>query len=158
MPAFMAAMVVLNLVLNIPLSGYMGWRTLQRWEHRSSMQRYLDSSAFDRSGVHRVLRGSDSRLGFYMLLQAGGTLDGEFFPESQATHDFTPDSYAQLLCDRNIDTVVAFGTYDANRKTNEHALLRALVAVPVETVSVRVVAHDREYDVYRITRSCRRKD
>ncbi len=154
-PTMVLVCLLGNFAINVPLSGYMGWRTFGRVEHRSAMQRYLASSAYHASATHRLLRGSDSKLGMYMLLQAGGRLDSEFFPESQAMVSFaSSDAYASLLCERRIDQVVAFRSYDLARHTNEHRWLSELGNTSNRRVGVKLIAHDRDFDVFDVARHC----
>jgi hypothetical protein len=61
------------------------------------------------------------------VLQAGGRLDSEMFPESMAIQNFkSAEEYEQLLCDRHIDQVLAFDSYTQSRHTNEIALLEEI--------------------------------
>ena len=63
--------------------------------------------------TYRVLRGGDGKLGLYHVLRAGGRLDSELFPESMAIRNFRDvDDYAALLCDRHIDQIIHYDTYD----------------------------------------------
>ena len=52
------------------------------------MSRFLQSPAFVRGRTYRVLRDGDAKLGMYRLLQAGGHIDSEFFPEGMAISNF----------------------------------------------------------------------
>ena len=84
----------------------------------------------------------DGKLGLYHVLRAGGSLDSEMFPESMAIRSF-PDAraYATLLCDRHIDQIIHYDTYDASRNTNEGAMIDALEKRLIEALK-SVDAHE----------------
>ena len=79
---------------------------------------YLCSPSFVRGATYRVLRGGDGKLGLYHVVRAGGRLDSEMFPETMAIRDFRDVSeYEKLLCDRHVDQILHFASYDASRHT-----------------------------------------
>ena len=104
--------------------------------------------------TYRVLRGGDGKLGLYDVLRAGGRLDSELFPESMAIRSFRDGGdYATLLCDRRIDQVVHYDTYDQSRHTNEPEMIAALERAPVRGVRMRVLARGPGYQVDAVDRS-----
>ena len=122
-------MIGLNIAIGIPLHAELALLTLEREPRSVSMDSFVKSVVFQPDATYRVLRGGDAKLGMYVLLKAGGRLDSEFFPESAAIRSFAnTTSYQRLLCDREVDYVLAFHSYDVTRRTNEHAMLRTLVA------------------------------
>ncbi len=118
--------VLLNVVL-IPIrdTGY-AWHALAR-DPDTSLVPYLESPAFHRGATYRLLRIADGKVGMYQLIQHGGRLDSEFFPESiHRTSWATTDAYIQFLKGRAVDAVIIYGAYDERYQTNEHALLEKL--------------------------------
>jgi hypothetical protein len=57
--------------------------------------------------------------------------------------------YKQLLCDRHVDQVIHFTSYDNQRHTNELALLEQLVAQG----QAKVLASGHDWQAYAIDRS-----
>jgi hypothetical protein len=57
--------------------------------------------------------------------------------------------YEQLLCDRHVDQVIHFTSYDNQRHTNEHALLDQLVAQG----RAKLLASGPDWQAYAIDRS-----
>jgi hypothetical protein len=114
---------------------------------------YLHSPQFVPGATYRVLRGYDAKLGMYHVLQAGGSLDSEMFPESMAIKNFKSQAeYEQLLCDRKIDQVLAFDSYTRSRRTNEIAVLEA-VANGEGPVRVRELARGTDWRAWAVDRS-----
>jgi hypothetical protein len=101
-----------------------------------------------------VLGYSDGRVSMYRLIQAGARLDGEFFPESQARRSWdSAASYERFLIARRADYVVAWGSYDTQWHTNEHALIDEIAAAPrcrSSGVAIAEVFTTSAYDVYRV--------
>jgi hypothetical protein len=116
----------------------------------ATLDAYLGSPQFAPGATYRVLRGGDSKPGMYHVVQAGGQLDGELFPESMAIHSFdSVAEYEQFLCDRHIDQVIHYRRYDDARNTNEHEMLE-------RTPMASVLTHGDGYEVYAIDRArCR---
>ena len=152
-PAAFVLSIGVNLALFAPLSVRLGFRTFTRTPNTAAVVEFADSTAFRPGAMLRVLRGSDSKLGRYVLLRAGAHLDSEFFPESEAIRSFrSPSEYVDLLCRRRIDQVIVFPSYDATRRTNEHAVLERLSTNPAARVVVRRSVRGPNYDVYDIAR------
>lgn len=159
-PAALGLAVAVNLVLAIPMKVPRAAGALVRQPAAQSMDAYLRSAAFRPGLTYRVLRNGDFKLGLYRLLQHGGRLDSELFPESMAIRSFSSaGDYAQVLCDRKVDRVLAFRSYDLARRTNEHDLLRQLDAAWPQALGSgdhRVAAHriggTKTLDVYAIDR------
>jgi hypothetical protein len=161
----LAVLVVLgaNLVLEEPLNVGFQWRALTRTHgvNTTTLDTFLSSAQFKPDATYRVLRGAgDGKLGLYHVLLAGGRLDSEMFPESMAMHDFSGIAeYAQLLCARHVDYVIAYDSYTASRHTNEIAVLARLAAVSASpaanTTGVRARPIERGPGdvVYAITRT-----
>ena len=117
------------------------------------MHRFLHSSSFVRGRTYRVLRDGDAKLGMYRLLQAGGHIDSEFFPEGMAIRNFkSAHDYEKLLCTRKVDYVLDFSTYDIARHTNEHRLLLALGRERSGSPRVRLAKASPDLDVFAIDR------
>ncbi len=156
-PLALAVSLFANLALQEPVRANLAWRSLRRKPDLASIQEFTRSPQFHRGDVYRILRGSDSKLGLYSVLKAGGRLDSEFFPESAALTSF-PSSlrYTQMLCKRGVDAVVDFKTYDDTRHTNEHAVLRQLARDDTTMVGIRSVASTSAYEVFAVDRTrCR---
>ncbi len=75
------------------------------------------------------------------MLRAGGRLDSEMFPESMAIRSFADSrEYAAALCERRVDVVLHFDTYDEARHTNEAAMIDALEQAPAGGVRLTRIA------------------
>ncbi|HET9730332.1 MAG TPA: hypothetical protein VFR41_12955 [Acidimicrobiia bacterium] len=139
--AFLAVFVSFgfNIGFEAPLNVIGQWKALfTRSANTHTLDSYLHGPAFVRGATYRVLRGGDAKLGLYHVVQAGGRLDSELFPESMAIRSFRDvDEYEGLLCDRHVDQVLDFDTYDRSRHTNEHALLEQLA----DGASRRTIVH-----------------
>ena len=162
-PFFLGIVVLVNVIVQIPLRVGTSWRWLHtRPAAASSMDEFLRSGHFQPGRTYRVLRNGDVKFGLYRLLQAGGRLDSEFFPESQAIRSFpSTTAYEQLLCTRRVDFVVAFTSYDRKINTNEHDLLRQLAAHPDPASTAPVVTSvekDPTVELFSVDRArCRRQ-
>lgn len=156
-PLALVLMLVSNGIVQRPLRVAYAWGSLTRDYHPVSMERFLASPEFRPGLTYRVLRNGDAKLGLYRLLQHGGRLDSEFFPESMAIRNFpNRATYERLLCDRTVDRVVAFSIYDRTRRTNEHRLLGTMAGQPARRVKVTTLGSSQGVDVYAIDRSrCR---
>ncbi len=162
-PFFLSLVLLVNVIVQIPLRVGTSWRWLHRKaDAASSMDEFLASGQFKPDKTYRVLRNGDVKFGMYRLLQAGGRLDSEFFPESQAIRSFpSAKAYESLLCTRRVDYVLAFTSYDHRQKTNEHHLLQELSARPATASpgagvpTVRIVSTDPAVEVFSVDRhSC----
>jgi hypothetical protein len=159
-PTYLAPLAVaLCLLGNVLFHGWLNvdqqWDALVRRDVDTvSLDRYLDSPQFVPGTTYRVLRGEDGKLGLYHVVRAGGRLDAELFPESMAIESFdSADEYARVLCERAVDRVMHFDSYDRARHTNEGAMLEALVADPDAPITVARVADLGDGRVYAIDRT-----
>jgi hypothetical protein len=159
-PAVVAAMLVTNVALLRQRDVASAWRALRR-NPDATMLTFVRSDAFVRGATYRVLRAGDSKVGMYQLLQHGGRLDSEFFPESIDIRSWTRrEDYLRFLRSRRVDFVIVFPTFDRAYHTNEHRLLDQL-AVTASSSCARAggaraasVLRRPHYDVYRIERAC----
>ncbi len=141
-----AAVVALNVGL-VPLrdTGY-AWHAFTRtpdW----SLVTFLESPRFEAGATYRLLRVADGKVGMYQLLQHGGRLDSEFFPESiHRTSWAGIIAYSQFLGERHVDFVLIYYAYDARYQTNEHQLLEAMV----QDGCAASVDRSADFDVYRV--------
>jgi len=120
----------------------------------AALNAYLRSPNFVVGATYRVLRGADGRIGMYLVLLAGGRLDSEMFPESMAIRSFAdPPEYASLLCERRVDQIIHFDSYDWGRHTNEVATIAALEDAPVGGVHLEVLASGPLWKVDAVDRS-----
>jgi hypothetical protein len=139
--------------LLFPLNGIAQIRTLTKYDvDTASLDAYLHSPNFVPGETYRVLRGGDNKLGLYHLVRAGGKLDSELFPESMAMHDFkSVAEYEQLLCDRHVDQIIRYDSYDTARHTNEHEVITELAARHGSPLTL--VAHGPDYQIFTVDRS-----
>ncbi len=147
--------LVAHLSFEIPLNVGQQWSALiHTGADTTSLDAYLRSPAFTPGATYRVLRGGDGKLGMYDVLRAGGRLDSEMFPESMAIHSFRDTrEYAALLCERDIDRIIHYDTYDTARHTNERDMIAGLEAEPVGGVTLHVVANGAGWEVVAVDRS-----
>ena len=160
-PAAVAAMVVTNVLLVQQRDVASAWSALRRHPN-ATMLTFIRSDTFVRGATYRVLRAGDSKVGMYQLLQHGGRLDSEFFPESIDIRSWARrEDYTKFLRTRRVDFVIVFPTFDRAYHTDEHRLLDRLVA-PSSPSCARAdgtgaavsVLRRPQYDVYRIERAC----
>jgi hypothetical protein len=144
-----------SLGFEIPLNVGQQWHALIRTgTDGGALDAYLASSHFVPGATYRVLRGGDGKLSQYLVLRAGGRLDSELFPEGMAIRNFRgPADYATLLCERDVDQVIHYDTYDGARHTNEAAMIDALERVPTDGVSLRPVASGGDWQVTSVDRA-----
>jgi hypothetical protein len=160
-PAAVAAMVVTNVLLVQQRDVASAWSALRRHPN-ATMLTFIRSDAFVRGATYRVLRAGDSKVGMYQLLQHGGRLDSEFFPESIDIRSWSRwEDYTKFLRSRRVDFVIVFPTFDRAYHTNEHRLLDRLVASSSPscaradgTGAAVSVLRRPQYDVYRIQGAC----
>jgi len=146
--------VLMNVALQAPMRVAYGWNSLSRNDRADSMHQFLHTTTFVRNRTYRVLRDGDAKLGMYRLLQAGGHIDSEFFPEGMAIKSFIgPHDYQRLLCERRVDYVLDFASYDVARHTNEHRMLLALSRRAGGPVRVRLTMSSADLDVFAIDRT-----
>jgi hypothetical protein len=152
-PFALFASLVISASVQVPMNVDFQWGALTRTADTASLDAYLHSPQFHPGATYRVLRGAaDGKLGLYHVLRAGGRLDSEMFPESMAIHSFaSTQEYARLLCNRDIDYVIAYASYTASRGTNEVAVLRHLEHAGGR-VRVEPIETGRDHVVYHVTR------
>lgn len=141
-----AALVALNVGL-VPLrnTAY-AWHSFARTPDEALVT-FLDSPRFEPGATYRLLRVADGKVGMYQLLQHGGRLDSEFFPESIHRTSWSGISaYSQFLGERHVDFVMIYYAYDARYQTNEHQLLEEMV----RGGCAAVVDRSADYDVYQV--------
>jgi hypothetical protein len=144
-----------HLAFEIPLNVGQQWHALFETDtDTAALDAYLHSPAFAPGETYRVLRGNDAKLGVYHVLRAGGRLDSEMFPESMAIRSFRyPGDYASLLCDRHVDRIIHYDTYDAARHTNERAMIDELERATVDDVRLRQVESGTGWKVDAVERA-----
>ncbi|MFN8585665.1 MAG: hypothetical protein U0446_10145 [Dehalococcoidia bacterium] len=126
------------------------WGALRR-QPDHDLAPYLASAAFTPGAVYRVLRAHDGKVTMYQVLQSGGVLDSEFFPESFARRSWgSIEDYRAFLDERQVDVVLLFPSYTDRFRTNEADLLAALTA---EGCATRLADEDA-YAAISVTR-CR---
>ncbi len=147
--------LIAHLGFEIPLNVGQQWSALAHsGTDTASLDAYLQTPAFVRGATYRVLRGGDGKLGVYRVLRAGGRLDSELFPESMAIRSFRgPTDYATLLCDRGVDQVIHYDTYDTARHTNERSMIATLERATVAGVRLRPLATGPGWRVDAVDRS-----
>jgi hypothetical protein len=57
------------------------------------------------------------------------------------------------LCERHIDQIIHYDTYDTARRTNEHDVIAQLVATPGNRVSLREITSGPGSQIYAVDRS-----
>jgi hypothetical protein len=144
-----------HLSFEIPLNVGQQWHALvHNGADTTTLDAYLRSPGFTPGATYRVLRGGDGKLGLYHVLRAGGRLDSELFPESMAIRNFdSAHDYAAMLCDRGIDRIIHYDTYDTARHTNEHAMIHTLQRTTVDGVHLREIAGGDGWTVLAVDRS-----
>ena len=140
--------------LEIPLNVNAQWSALvHHGANTASLDAYLHSPSFVKGATYRVLRGGDGKLGLYHVVQAGGQLDSEMFPESMAIKSFTIAEYEQLLCERHIDQIIHYDTYDtapSHERTRDPLGAHRPAG---HRVALHVITSGDGYQVYGVDRS-----
>jgi hypothetical protein len=151
-PAALGLSLAFNVAFQAPLNVRMQQDALvHHGTDTTTLDGYLASPRFAPELTYRVLRGGDEKLGLYKFVRAGGHIDSELFPESMGMHDFaSPQAYVRFLCDRRVDRVLHFNSYD-KRGTNEGAVLDELAATPGSPV--QSVGLGPDYQVYAVDRA-----
>jgi hypothetical protein len=150
-PSVVGGLLVANLAMWIPLGMPWAWKALER-QPDTRMLDFVDSDAFVPGATYRLLRVADGKIGMYQLLQGGGRLDSEFFPESIDRRSWRePEKYAKFLRKRHVDFVMVWTGYDRRFQTNEHALLSRLVHANGREPHVTLASRTPDYDLYRVT-------
>jgi hypothetical protein len=153
-PLILVVPLGLFIGLSYPLNGWAQWRALARdGADTASLDAYLRSPSFARGATYRVLRGGDGKLGLYHVLRAGGRLDSEMFPETMAIHNFhSVADYEKLLCDRHVDQIMRFDSYDVSRHTNERLVIERIAAEPGDRVHLDELARGNDFAIYAVDR------
>jgi glycosyltransferase involved in cell wall biosynthesis len=89
---------------------------------------YLQSGDFRGGAVYRVLSPNEREQGAYYLMRHHGVLANELFSESQRRGSWDERGYQCYLAAKHVDRVVVERGYRTEFRTNEPALLDALVA------------------------------
>jgi hypothetical protein len=154
LPVALFLVIGFNVGFYAPLNVYPQLRDLvHRASHTKTLDAYTSSAAFERGATYRVLRADDGKLGLYHVVRAGGRLDSELFPESMAIRNFRDvAAYADLLCERHVDQILHFDTYDRARRTNERTMIEQL-ASRRGAVALRVLARGSDWQAYAVDRS-----
>jgi hypothetical protein len=154
-PAVVAALVVANALMWAPLGMPWAWKGLDR-QPDTRMVLFTQSADFDPGATYRILRIADGKIGMYQMLQGGGRLDSEFFPESIDRRSWpTTDAYLRFLDRRRVDYVMIWQGYDTRFRTNEHALLQRLAATPcVRGRQVERVRSTLDYQLFHVREAC----
>jgi len=115
------------------------------------MVEFVESDDFVPGATYRLLRVADGKIGMYQLLRGGGRLDSEFFPESIERRSW-PNTfeYANFLRKRHVDYVMVWAGYDRRFRTNEHALLEAMVESRGDAPRVTLVDRTPDFDLYKV--------
>jgi hypothetical protein len=158
MGAFLALAAAVTLAIGW---GYLrtpyAWRGMSR-SPDTAIADWTRSPAFVPGATYRAMGFGDSRVGLYRLLQAGGRIDSDFFPESQLRRSWSdPGAYSTSLREREVDVVLIAPGYDATDHVNEVALLASMAAHPPPTcggpeVCVHAIEGGRGFLAYRIDR------
>jgi hypothetical protein len=157
-PIGVVVALIAHLGFEVPMNVGQQWEALaHHGTDTASLDTYLRSPDFVRGATYRVLRGGDGKIGLYLVLRAGGTLDSEMFPESMAIRDFDDvTDYATLLCDRGVDQIIHYDSYDSGRHTNEGVMIGALEREVSDGVRLRVIADGPGWKVDAVDRAqCR---
>jgi len=148
--------VVLQWPMYQPFGMDFAWGSLTR-NPDAQVDAFVGSGGVRAGETYRVLSGRDGKYGLYAVARAGGVLDAELFPEGLHRGPFASEaSYARFLRSREVDTVVAFPSYDGHyTRSNESDLLRRMAGAGcVDGVSITRHPGDRLWSVYDVDRSC----
>lgn len=150
MLGLIAAVALLNVAL-VPIRGTSyAWQAFVRTPD-TTLVPFLESPAFEPGATYRILRVADGKVGMYQLIQHGGKLDSEFFPESIDRRSWgTLADYEAFLRARQADYVIIYFAYDRRYATNEHDLLDQLAAKGCADRT----NPSPDFDLYRIDRTC----
>lgn len=149
-PTVVSGLLVANVAMWAPLGMPWAWKALDR-QADTRMVEFTESDEFESGATYRLLRVADGKIGMYQLLQGGGRLDSEFFPESIERRSWaTSAAYADFLAKRNVDFVMIWNGYDERFDTNEHALLQQMVDQQGGSPRVTRVERTEDWDLLRI--------
>ena len=156
-PILLVVLIAITAALATQADNRHAWGDLEKSPERTLLP-YLASSAFRPGLEYRVLSTTDRRIGMYQVIQHGGTLDSEFFPESLVRRTW-PDAlqYCRFLKAREVDRVIVYDEYDLRLRKNEQKLLSLLSlhdrdGCTAAGVAVRLVTKEKLFEVYAITR------
>jgi len=115
-------------VFEIPLNVEQQWQALiHNGTDNAALNAYLRSPNFVVGATYRVLRGADGRIGMYWYCSRAVAWIPRCSPKALAIRSFAdPPEYASLLCERRVDQIIHFDSYDWGRHTNEVATIAAL--------------------------------
>ena len=100
----------LNVALIGPLDLGPAWSGLLRHPD-TQLVAFVRSPSFRPGATYRLLRSGDFKVGMYQLIQHGGHLDSELFPESIERQSWpTLGAYSGFLRQRRVDYVLVFDT------------------------------------------------
>lgn len=152
MLAAVPVLIALNVII-IPIRhNEYAWGAFTRTPD-TTLDGFVASTAFAPSDTYRLLQVGDGKMGMYRLIQAGGHLDSELFPESIDRRSWPSiDAYEAFLRGRDVDAVLISAAYDSRYRTNEHTLLNEMANAGCATRSgpipgftlyqLRLKAHD----------------
>lgn len=147
--AVIAALLLNPLLVPIRNTAY-AWQAFVRTPDETLVP-FLESGGFHAGATYRILRVADGKVGMYQLIQHGGKLDSEFFPESIDRRSWpSAGAYLTFLRDRRVDEVLIYFAYDARYRTNEHSLLDDLVARSCAARTLQTA----QFDLYHVQQSC----
>ena len=149
-PGIVSGLLVANVAMWVPLGMPWAWNALER-QPDTRMVEFVESDDFVPGATYRLLRVADGKIGMYQLLRGGGRLDSEFFPESIERRSW-PNTfeYANFLRKRHVDYVMVWAGYDRRFRTNEHALLEAMVESRGDAPRVTLVDRTPDFDLYKV--------
>jgi hypothetical protein len=150
------AFVVLQVPMYQPFGMDFAWGSLRR-NPDPSIDAFADSDGVTPGHVYRVLTGGDGKYGLYAVVQAGGVLDAEFFPEGLHRGPFASvQSYSRFLRKRDVDSVVVFPTYtERYTRSNEPELLGEMEREGcIDGLSVTRRPGGNDWQVYDVERGC----
>lgn len=148
-PAIVLAALIATNVILVPIrKNEYGWGALVRTPD-PSLNAYIASDDFHGGAdqTYRILRLDDGKVGMYQLLRAGAYLDSEPFPESISRRSWdSVAKYEAFLRARHVRNVIIYDAYDRAYRTNEHELLRSMVAVGC----AQLTASGAGYEVFAV--------
>jgi hypothetical protein len=152
MLAGVAILIALNVIIVPIRHNEYAWGAFFRTPD-STLEPFLDSPAFRPGETYRLLQVGDGKMGMYRLVQHGGHLDSELFPESIDRRSWPGlDAYNAFLRGRHVDAVLISTAYDRRYRTNEHHLLGQLSAADCASRSSPLPG----FTLYELTQSCLR--
>lgn len=149
--------VVLNVAMWQPLGMPWAWQGLSR-QTDTAMLAFLRTPDFVPGQTYRLLRAGDGKVSMYQLLQAGGRLDSEFFPESFLLRSWpSEEEYSAMLRDRSVDAVMIWRPYGGSYRGGEARLLAAMArrheaSCDGPVVCVHLVRRTRSWTLYGVAR------